>query len=283
MTGKRKILVTGVTGTVGSQVASQLLAAGAAVRGLARHPDQARWPDGIETAAGDLSDPASLTSALDGVESVFLVWPFVSPRAATRIGAATVAALARHADRIVHLSAEAAAARPESFWATIERQVQGSGAQWTVLRPTGFAKNTLIWAGQIAAGGVVRWPYGAAARALIDERDIAAVAARALTEDEHTGATYVLTGPETLTQAEQVRTIGEAIGRPLRWEEITPGEARPGLVAAFGDEAFADSALDTWASFVDRPERVTSTVQEVTGRPARPFRQWAADNAASFR
>ena len=84
---------------------------------------------------------------------------------------------------------------------------------WTILRPAGFAENTFMRAEQIRADGVVRWPYSAAARSRIHVDDIAAVAVRTLTEYGHTGATYVLTGPETLTQAEQVHAIDDAIGR----------------------------------------------------------------------
>ncbi len=116
------------------------------------------------------------------------------------------------------------------------------------------------------------WPYAAAARSLIDPRDIAAVAVRALTDDEHNGSTLCAQRPETLTQAEQVDAIGQAIGRPLRFEETSADQVRPTLlVAALGDEAFADGALAAWAGFVDRPERTTSTVEEGTGRPAHSF------------
>lgn len=90
--------------------------------------------------------------------------------------------IARHARHVVYLSAEAAASDPESFWAVLEQLIERSGTAWTFLRPTGFAKNTLGWAEQIRADGVVRQPYGQAARSMIDERDIAAVDVRALTE-----------------------------------------------------------------------------------------------------
>jgi uncharacterized protein YbjT (DUF2867 family) len=139
-----------------------------------------------------------------------------------------------------------------------------------------------MWADQIRAGDTVRWPFGGAARALIDERDIAAVAVRALTEDGHAGARYVLSGPEVLTQAEQLAAIGRAIGRELGWQELARQAAQEALAAAWGDAAFAQSALDTWEWFVDHPETVTSAVQDLTGVPARSFAQWAADNAASF-
>lgn len=168
------------------------------------------------------------------------------------------------------------------MWGDVERLIERSGLEWTFVRSGGFAANTLMWADQVRKG-VVRWPYGEAGRSLIHERDIAAVAVRALTEDGHVGAKYPLTGPEVVSQADQVRIIGEAIGRPVRWEEISREAARQELVAAFGDVSFADGALDAWAGFVTQPEPVTTTVEEVTGRPARTFRQWAIDHASDFR
>ena len=99
--------------------------------------------------------------------------------------------------------------------------------QWTFLRAGMFAGNALhFWAPRIRVGDVVRWPYLDAPTAPTDERDIAAVAVRALCDDAHAGAEYVVTGPESLTQAEQVQTIGRALGRSLRGEEISPEEAR---------------------------------------------------------
>lgn len=128
----------------------------------------------------------------------------------------------------------------------------------------------------------MRWPYGEAARSLIHERDIAAVAVRVLTEDGHGGEKYVLTGPEALTQVEQVRAIGEAIGRSLRFEEISPEAARKQMLAGGWPPSLADGALDYWAKLVMEPEPVTHVVEEVTGAPARTFGQWALDHADDF-
>jgi uncharacterized protein YbjT (DUF2867 family) len=267
------IFVIGATGKVGRHVVSGLLERDVQVRALARSPDAAGLPAGVDVVSGDLSDPQGLGEHLDGVEAVFLVWPFFSAEGAGEV----VDTLARHARRVVYLSAEAADKRPDSFWAAVERAIERSATEWTFLRPTGFAANTLMWADQIRESGVVRWPYGQAARSLIHERDIAAVAVRALTEDGHVGARYVLTGPETLTQAEQVHAIGDALGRPVRWEELSREDA---------DEQIAGvpaTALDTWASFVETPEIVTSTVEELTGEPARPFDAWARDHVDHFR
>ena len=129
----------------------------------------------------------------------------------------------------------------------------------------------------------MHWPYGGAGRSLIHERDIAAVAARALTEDGHAGAKYVLTGPEVVTQADQARIIGEEIGHPVRWVDMPREQAREAMLAEFGDPAFVTSSLDYWASLVAAPEPVTDTVRRVTGTPARTFRQWARDHADDFR
>jgi uncharacterized protein YbjT (DUF2867 family) len=275
------ILVTGATGTVGRQTVSQLLAAGAPVRALARHPEAAHLPGDVDVVGGDLSDPDTLAPALEDVEAVFLVWPFTTTDGAP----AVLDAVERETRRLVYLSS-AGGQQPDPvgmFHADMERLIEDSKLEWTFLRPSGFASNTLMWAGQIRGDGIVRWPYGAAARSLIHEADIAAVAVRALTEEGHHGAKHILTGPGLLTQAEQVRTIGEVIGSPARWEDVPPEAVRDGLAAAFGDASFADHALDAWARFVEEPELVTSTVERITGTPARTFREWASDHADDFR
>lgn len=275
------ILVTGATGTVGGEVVAQLHAAGVPVRAVTRSPAAARVPDTVDVAGADLSQPHTLEPALRDVDAVFLVWPFTTVEDAP----AVIDAIASRTRRLVYLSA-AGGQRPEPegmFHADMERLVERSDLDWTFLRPSGFASNTLMWADQIRRDGVVRFPFGAAARSLIHERDIAAVAVRTLTEDRHVGARHVLTGPELITQADQVRAIGEAIGHPTRWEEVPPEAVRDTLASAFGNASFADHALATWARFVDEPELVTSTVEEITGVSPRPFREWAVDHADEFR
>jgi uncharacterized protein YbjT (DUF2867 family) len=269
------IVVTGGTGRVGGQVAAQLRERDLPVRVVSRRPG------GPEVVHADLADPASLEPHLRDAEALFLVWPFTSAEVTAGLAAEVAAIAARHVARVVYLSAQAAE-RPGSFWALTERAIEDSGVSWTFLRPTGFASNTLLWADQIRSGDVVRWPFGAAARSLIDERDIAAVAVRALAEDGHAGARYLLTGPEVLTQAEQLAAIGRAIGRDLTWEELPRPAAQQALAVAWGDPGFAASALDTWERFVTHPETVTSTVRDVTGAPAHPFADWAAAHADAF-
>ena len=277
------IVVVGGTGRVGRQVAAQLMARHLPVRVVTRGLNPAGAPPGCEVARADLADPASLEPHLAGAQAVFLLWPFTSPEMTASLAPKVAEVAARHAGRIVYLSAQAAADQPGSFWALVEQAIEDSGASWTFLRPTGFASNTLLWADQIRSGDVVRWPFGAAARALVDERDIAAVAVRALSDDGHEGARYLLSGPAVLTQAEQLAAIGQAIGRELRWEDMSRNAAVGALTAAWGDRAFVQTALDAWEWFIDHPETVTTTVQDVTGAPAHSFADWAAANAAAFR
>jgi len=174
MTEQDKILIAGATGTVGRELVARLAERQIAVRALVRDPESANLLAGVECVRGDLADPASLTAPLAGVEKMFLVWPFTSERAATEIAPAVVETIAQRVRRVVYLSADAATDNPDRFWARLERLIERSAEEFTFLRPTGFAKNTLMWAPQIRARDVVRWPYGAAARSLIDERDIAA-------------------------------------------------------------------------------------------------------------
>jgi uncharacterized protein YbjT (DUF2867 family) len=279
----KRILVIGATGRVGRQVVSQLRATGAAVRALARNPDAAGLPSEIEVVRGDLTVPASLEGGLDGVDTVFLVW--TAPAAAAP---AALERIAQRAERIVYLSAPHRTPHPffqqpnpaAVLHAENERLIEASGLRWTFLRPGMFAANALLWwAPQIRKGNIVRWPYAAAPTAPIDERDIAAVAVRALLEDGHDGAEYVLTGPESLEQREQVGILGEVIGRPLRYEEMSPEEALRELPAP---APVVTMLLNAWAAALGQPAYVTSTVEAITGVPARTFRDWVSDHAEEF-
>src|SRR5262249_42719379 len=142
---------------------------------------------------------------------------------------AAVSRIAGHARRVVLLTAPHKTPHPffqqpnplQRLYAQLQPLIEETGLQWTFLLPGMFAANARTWwAPQIRCGYVVRWPYAAAPTAPIHERDIAAVAVRALREPGHEGAEYVLTGPESLSQRAQVNTIGEVIGRSLRYEEI---------------------------------------------------------------
>ncbi|MFI6502306.1 nucleoside-diphosphate sugar epimerase [Nonomuraea typhae] len=207
---------------------------------------------------------------LSRMESVFLDHlPLTAERAAPMIDT-----IARHARRVVAVSS--------AFHAEVEKLIEHSGIPWTILRAGSLAADALAFAGQVRAG-VVRWPYGGAGRAVIHEKDVAAVATHVLASAGHGGRRYVLSGPETLTLAEQVRVIGEVAGRAVRWEDLAPGPARAELLKAWADETVVDAKLEEWGAFAGSPEVVTDTVRVLTGRAPRTFRQWAQDHADAFR
>jgi uncharacterized protein YbjT (DUF2867 family) len=200
--------------------------------------------------------------------------------------------IAKHARRIVFLTAPLKTPHPffqqpnpaRDLTERIERLIETSGRDWTFLRAGMFAGNARhFWGPQLRAGDVVRWPYLDAPTAPTDERDLAAAAVRTLCEDGHAGAEYVLTGPQSLTQAEQVHTIGRAIGRSLRVEEMSPDEARSELVPVLGSVTVVNMLLNAWAAAIGQPAFVTSTFAELTGTPPRTFLDWATDHAAEFR
>jgi uncharacterized protein YbjT (DUF2867 family) len=148
--------------------------------------------------------------------------------------------------------------------ADIEKSIETPAREWAFLRPDGFAANALWWWGpRIRRRDVVRWPYGAAAMAPIHEQDIAAVAVRAVPEEGHHGKKYLLSGPESLTLVEQVQIIAEAIGRPLRFEEIGPEAARQQLLAVLPQE-IVDVLLDVLARLTAGPAPITNAVREIT-------------------
>ncbi len=280
----KQILVTGATGTVGRQVVSQLLATEGRVGALTRDPASANLPDGVDIRRGDLTIPQTLDACLDGVDVVFLVWTADS-RAVSR----AIEQIARYARQIVFLSSPHQTPHPlfqqpnplAAMHAELELSIQRSGLDWTFLRPGMFAANARSWwAPQIRAGDVVRWPYADAPTAPIHEADIAAVAVSALLDTRHKGADYVLSGPQSLTQREQVEIIGDVIGRQLHFEEISPEEARREL--GFPLPAM-NMLLNAWAAAVGQPALVTSTVADITRNPARSFRDWVIENVEEFK
>ena len=110
----------------------------------------------------------------------------------------------------------------------------------------------------------------------------AAVAVDALCQDGQAGAEYVLTGPQSLNQFEQVSSIGRVIGRSLRMEEILPDQARSVLLTVASADG-VNMLLAAWAAAIGQPAHVTSAVAEITGVSPKTFLDWATDNAASFR
>lgn len=280
------VLVTGATGRVGRGVVDRLIEAGVPVRAITRNSESAApLPANVEVVTGDLTVPESLDAGLQGVSAVFLVWT-----APPTTAAAVVERLASHSRRVVFLSSPHQTPHPffqqpnpmAVLHADIERLIAAAGFESTIIRPGIFASNALFWwAPAIRAHGVVRWPYGSAQTAPVDDRDVAAVAARTLYEDGHAGGDYVLTGPESLSQVEQVAIIGDVLGRRIKFEELSPDEFRTETEGSW-PRPVVDMLLDAWGATMGMPAFVTSTVFDILGLPPRSFRRWVADHAAAF-
>src|SRR5262245_52862678 len=246
------ILVTGATGRIGRLLIEVLSTAGVEIRGVTRDGQAAGLPDGVEVVAGDLSRPDTIAAGLRGVTALFL-----HPRA---VGDAAfeLLALARGqgVQRVVAMSAmnidDPLDQQPSRYNGDRNKEAEdaavASGLEWVSLRPSSFASNTIgAWGAQIRAGDVVRYVYAAFEEAPIDERDLAAVAGRALLSDELVGRKLELTGPQSLSHAELVATIGEVIGRPLRFQEVEPEALKRGMIANGFSEPFVTALLARYA------------------------------------
>ncbi|MFG3340037.1 NAD(P)H-binding protein [Glycomyces sp. NPDC048151] len=270
------ILVTGATGNVGRHLVERLHADHQPVRALTRDPAKAGLPAGVDVRAGDFTDFASLEAALEGVTALHLMTTF-GP------GNTTVP----NSRDLVDAAVKAGVRRVTLLWngyaGPVEEAVEDSELEYTHLRPGEFMSNALGWAGMIRAEGVVREAYGEVGHSPVDVRDIADVAAKALTEDGHAGQAYLLTGPEVLTAPEQVAAIAAAIGREVRFEAKEPEGAKERMRAMGIEEHAIDYVLDWRADPPEFARKVFPAVPEVTGHPARTFAAWARDHADSFR
>jgi len=267
------VLVIGATGNVGSHVVAGLRAAEMPVRGTSRTPESGEVPDGVEMVYADLGEPETLPAALDGINKVFL---YAYPDG---IADFVIAAQAAGVEHVVLLSSASVVnpAMRSSFVAqlhsTVEDALRESGIAWTFLRPTTFATNMLRWAAPIRSGGALRMPFLHSQDASIHERDVADTAVHALTGAGHEGKAYWLTGPQALTHLEHIEAIGAAIGRAIDVVEVAPEDAEP---------KFPEFVIRSMVDAMKLECTVTSTVEEVTGAPARPFRQWAEDHLKDF-
>ncbi|WP_026932037.1 NAD(P)H-binding protein [Glycomyces tenuis] len=281
------MLITGATGAVGRPLVDALLARGAKVRALTRYPASAGFPDGVEVVAGDPSRPEEIAPHLQDVRAVFLN--------ARAIGDAVgdFAELARRAGvrRLVALAAynveHDLALQPSRYVGDRNRECEAaaeeSGLEWVSLRPDVYANMALpLWGAQLARGDEVSWPFPDFTEAAIDPRDVAEVAARALTDDDLLGTKPVLTGPEAISHTEMVTALAEATGRPLRYRAIGPVEAVAQIAAMGLPPELAASFIARYAAFDGRPATVTGEVERLLGRPARSYRDWARDHAAFF-
>jgi uncharacterized protein YbjT (DUF2867 family) len=282
------ILVTGATGTVGSAVARELGERGLTVRAFVRDPDRAAAILGgdVELAVGDFDEPASIRRALDGVDDLFLACGNV-PGQVRYETAAIDAAAAAGVRRIVKLSANGAeVGSPLAFWdwqGRIEQHLAQSGVPAVVLRQANYMTNLLASAGAIAGTGMLFAPAGGARVAMIDPRDVASVAAVALSENGHDGDVYTLSGPAALSYDEVAAALSEATGRAIRFVAVDDEAARRGMLEAGLPGFVTDFLIGLFGALrAGAHAAPTGTVRAVTGREPRSIGEFAREHAGAF-
>ena len=282
------IVVTGATGNIGEELLRLLSAAGESVRAVSRRPPTDVSLPNVEWVTADLAHRDSLGPAFEGADRLFLLTGNVDdmvPAQGNAIAAAEPASLTR----VVKLSALGASDHSRSVigvWHyVVERALQDSRLEWTILRPHVFMQNVLDQRQAIRDPGRVYSPAGDAAVPMIDTRDIAAVAAAALTTAGHAGKRYTLTGPAPVSWTEIAATLSEVLGHAVEyvpeteddaWHRLHGAGLPPWLIG--GQLALAEYQRKGGGTGI-----VTNTVEQITGRAPRTFREFATDHAEVLR
>src|SRR5205807_4685277 len=281
------VLVTGATGTIGRDVAKQLARKGAAVRAGVRDQAKARKQFGADIALAtfDFEDAASFPGALKGVEKVFLLPPLM-PNQVEVTNAFVYAAKRADVRNIVKLYEIGADASPPytfgKWHAANEQHIRESGLAFTFLRPNSFMQNFITYFPP--RDGTSYLPWGNGKASFVDTRDIAAVAAEALTSDGHEGKTYTPTGPAALGIAEVASILSETAGREINYVDVPESAARDGMLQAGLPQWQVEPLLELHATNKQsRWSAVTSDVEKVTGAPPIDFAQFARDHVEKFR
>jgi uncharacterized protein YbjT (DUF2867 family) len=280
------ILVTGSTGTVGSEVVKQLQAAGAQFRVAVSSLTKAKLAnaEGLQAAVLNYTDPQSFEYALKGIERLFLL----SPPGATELEAGLIDAAKKDDVRHIVKLSVIGADKGEMIFArehgAMEKKIKESEVAYTFLRPNGFMQNYVSSFGNtIKEQGAFYLAQGDSKYSVVDVRDIAAVAVKALTQAGHEGKAYTITGPEALSNAQIAEKLTKAIGKPVKYVAISDDQMRGAMQQQGAPAALVDALIDLMHFYVaGKAAIVTNDVEKVTKRPATTFDEFAKENATAF-
>lgn len=281
------ILVTGSTGTVGSEVVKQLQAKGAEFRVAVSSLTKAKMAnaEGLQAAVLNYTDAQSFEYALKGIERLFLL----SPPGATEMEAGLIEAAkkvdVRHIVKLSVIGADTGASIFGREHGAMEKVIKESGVAYTFLRPNGFMQNYLSnFGATIREQGAFYLAQGDSKYSVVDVVDIAAVAAKALTQAGHEGKAYTITGPEALSNTQIAEKLSKAIGKPVKYVAISDEQMRSAMQQQGAPQVMIDSLIDLMHFYVSgKGAVVSSDVEKVIKRPPRSFDQFAQENAEAFR
>lgn len=281
------ILLTGATGKTGGAAAKILAEQGIAARALVRNEEKASTLTdlGIEVVLGDLADSAAVAEAMAGTERVLMVTPNGEQQFQLEKGVVEAAqgAGVRHLVKVSSMEASPdASVIPRSHY-QCEQLIKSSGVGWTMLKPNFFMQNLFGSAATVAEQQKIFMPLDDGKAAMIDTRDIGAVAAHVLTTDGHEGKEYDLTGPELLSFHEVAERFSEALGKKIEYVNV-PMEGYRETLKKFLPEWHANAVCDLFAEIAQGGglESNTDTFKQLLGREPTSLKQWVLDHRAMF-
>ena len=282
------ILITGATGTVGSEVVKRLSSHGVQVRAVTRDPQKAeaqRLPH-VHFVQGDFEEVDSMRRACAGVDRAFLVTNSTARTEHQQIGFTRVAQQSgvRHLVKLSQLHADVSApGRFLRYHAAVEAAIQASGLTFTFLRPNLYMQGLLNFRQSIQEQRAFFVAASDARISAVDVRDLADVAVAALTTTQHDNQSYALTGPAAVTFTEMAHELSQAIGRTITCVDVPPDSMRAALAAQGFPAWQADGLLEEFAMY-RRGEAagVETGVWDALGRPPRAFAEFARDYAPRF-
>ena len=275
------ICVTGAGGTVGSELIKELESAKAPFRAayFSKKKAEAARAKGIDAVIMEYNSPEMLRAAFQGCDKLFLLGPNALNQTQLELNAveAAKAVGVRHIVKQSVLGAVEESYSLAKVHRPVEKAIESSGFAWTFLRPNSFMQNVVTYMGEtIKAEGAFYSASGKAKISHVDVRDIAAVAVKALTEPNHEGKAYTLSGPEALTYDELANELSKVLGRSISHINLSPSDLKNGMLAEGMPEEMADQMIDLERYYrEDRASRITNDIKQVTGRDPRRFAQYA--------
>lgn len=285
-----KIIVTGATGNIGTPLVKALVEMKADFRAVTHSEEkaQALRGKGVDAAPADMSSGKGLDKAFEGGRVLFLLtppFPQMGEAAHGLVSAAKKAGIA-HIVKLSGMGADQGSISLAKWHRAVEVAIEKSGLGWTHLRPNSFMQNYLAFhAGAIKGQGMFYAPQGDGAVSYVDTRDIAAVAAVALTNPSaHAGKAYTITGPEALANQRIAQILSEVTGKTVTYVDVPEGAARDSMLKMGMPDWLVAALLELFAiNKAGHTSAVTGDIKAVTGRAPRTFADFAKENAEAFR